>query len=179
MTLNDNEDRERLKAEIRAELLQEDRKRRIEKRVPHTLHTIIQKLFTICDNNDFNLKILDFTLQSLSLTKQSFIDKISQDVNTTARFLKYFPGNENFINYSDITLLAHVLIYCLDFNDVPAVENYRNKINARDIWSIKNMQKGKIFDIIDKVRQRVSVDEVEKVRQEVLNWYSSLEKQFY
>ncbi|KAM0688355.1 hypothetical protein COBT_000388 [Conglomerata obtusa] len=170
-------EREQLKAELRAEIIREELRPRL-RTYPYTAQSVVQRLFTICDNGEFNLKMLDFILQSLTLPKQSFIEKIVDDCYITARFLKYFPGQENFINYSDVTLLGHVLCYCLDFKEVPVVDAFRSKIQAHDIWTMNVIHRGKMFEIIDKVRQRVPLESVEDVRQSVRSWYANLEKQF-
>lgn len=148
------------------------------RKIPASPRDVVSRLFIIQQNNDFDLKMLDSILQSLLIPKQLFIEKIRDDVILTAKFLKYFPGIEGFINYSEITLLAHTLIYSLEFENVPVVNDYRNKIQAHDIWKMKGIRENRNAEILEKLRGRISESEVREVQEELIDWYNGLEKQF-
>lgn len=139
-----------------------------------TPQCLINNLIIMTQNNDFDLSVLEAILHSVSFPKNIFISKIRDDVNLTARILKYFPGDEVLVNYSDITLTAHILLFCLQFDNVDVVMSFRKKIEANNIWDIKQNKSGIAFEIIEKIRSRVRREDVMAVVEQVREWYEKL-----
>lgn len=136
---------------------------------------VIEKLFDIYENNDFSAAMFSYILKSTSLPKQGFIERICKDSELTAKFLKYFPGSKSFLNYSEINLIGHIMLFSLELPNCRSADMTRQKINAHDIWSIEKFGAGGMFDVLKQTVQKIPREEVESVKTAVVKWYDNLE----
>lgn len=144
-------------------------------RTPPTPRLVFDKLKLITQSHSLDQKMLDGVLYSLSVTKTIFIASIRDDEFMTAKFLKYFPSSKDYLNYSEITLLGHVLIAVLEFEDDENVAKYRGKIGAHDIWEIREYGSGEMFRILKRITEKTGKAEVDALAGEIEAWYESFE----
>ncbi|EJW02580.1 hypothetical protein EDEG_03013 [Edhazardia aedis USNM 41457] len=149
--------------------------RKLEKRPQVSPQALVNILNTVTENNDFDKKFFEAIFYSLMMPKNKFVEKIRDDLILLAKFMKYFPGAVEYINYTDLTLLGHILLYCLVLKDLPIADEVRNKIGGNDIWSLDDYSKeSKQFEIIRNTLQKFNKESIDGVKPMVDEWFNNV-----